>query len=133
MYDAESGDVWGRASQAYACLNELRCCCQRPYYKVKDKHGKTVYKIKGPICNMTLPFCKKCRKINFKIYEDGKEVGRISKHWSGLLKEGFSDADNFGIDFPPNCTPEMKATLIGLLFLIDFLHFEEKPQEKDVL
>ena len=25
------------------------------------------------------------------------EVGRISKQWSGFLKEAFTDADNFGV------------------------------------
>ena len=25
------------------------------------------------------------------------EVGKISKQWSGLLREAFTDADNFGI------------------------------------
>ena len=29
---------------------------------------------------------------------DGQhEVGRISKQWTGLLKEAFTDMDNFGI------------------------------------
>jgi hypothetical protein len=30
--------------------------------------------------------------------KDGQtEVGKISKQWSGLLREYFTDADNFGI------------------------------------
>ena len=28
------------------------------------------------------------------------EVGRITKQWTGLVKEAFTDADNFGINFP---------------------------------
>ena len=28
------------------------------------------------------------------------QVGKISKQWSGLGKEVFTDADNFGINFP---------------------------------
>lgn len=33
---------------------------------------------------------------------DGKdEVGKISKQWSGLLKEVFTDTDNFGITCKP--------------------------------
>jgi hypothetical protein len=29
--------------------------------------------------------------------DESTEVGRISKQWSGLLREAFTDADNFGI------------------------------------
>ncbi len=29
--------------------------------------------------------------------DGSQEVGKISKQWSGLAKEFFSDADNFGI------------------------------------
>ncbi len=29
--------------------------------------------------------------------DGAQEVGKISKQWSGLAKEFFSDADNFGI------------------------------------
>lgn len=46
------------------------------------------------------------------------EVGRISKQWSGLLKEAFTDTDNFGISFPMDLDVKMKAVLLGALFLI---------------
>ncbi len=31
--------------------------------------------------------------------DESTEVGRISKQWSGLLKEAFTDSDNFGIRY----------------------------------
>jgi hypothetical protein len=31
--------------------------------------------------------------------DESQEVGRISKQWSGLLKEAFTDSDNFGIRY----------------------------------
>jgi hypothetical protein len=46
----------------------------------------------------------------FEIRDDSKEYGKITKKWSGLLKEGFTDADNFGVTFPN----------------VDFVHFEDK-------
>ena len=50
---------------------------------------------------------------------DGKtEVGKISKKWSGIMKEAFSDADNFGVQFPLDMDVRTKATLIGATFLI---------------
>jgi hypothetical protein len=54
------------------------------------------------------------------------EIGKITKKWSGLLKETFSDADNFGIQFPRNCDVKLKAILMGALFLIDMLYFETR-------
>lgn len=40
------------------------------------------------------------------------------------MKEFFSDADNFNVEFPRDASPELKATLMGALFLIDYLYFE---------
>jgi len=38
--------------------------------------------------------------------------------WSGLLKEVFTDTDNFGIQFPLDMDVKMKAVLLGTCFLI---------------
>lgn len=57
--------------------------------------------------------------------KDGSEVGKISKQWSGLVKEYFTDADNFGVQFPMDLDVKMKACLLGAVFLIDFMFFEE--------
>ena len=45
-------------------------------------------------------------------------MGKISKQWSGLAKEVFTDTDNFGISFPLDLDVKMKATLLGAVFLI---------------
>lgn len=50
--------------------------------------------------------------------DDNKPIGRISKQWSGLLKEVFTDTDNFGIQFPLDMDVKMKAVLLGACFLI---------------
>ncbi len=54
------------------------------------------------------------------------EQGRITKKWRGLAKEAFSDADNFGVTFPRDWEPSTKAIFLGAVFLIDFVHFENK-------
>lgn len=46
------------------------------------------------------------------------QVGKISKQWTGLAKEVFTDSDNFGITFPIDLDVKMKATLLGAVFLI---------------
>jgi len=45
-------------------------------------------------------------------------IGKISKQWTGLLREMFTDTDNFGIQFPMDLDVKMKATMIGACFLI---------------
>lgn len=49
---------------------------------------------------------------------NGETIGRIQKQWSGLAKEIFTDADNFGITFPMDLDVKMKAILLGACFLI---------------
>lgn len=46
------------------------------------------------------------------------EVGMISKQWTGLMQEAFTDADNFGIKFPLDLDVKIKAVLLGGCFLI---------------
>ena len=45
-------------------------------------------------------------------------VGRITKQWSGIGKELFTDADNFGVSFPVDLDVSMKAVVLGCVFLI---------------
>jgi len=42
------------------------------------------------------------------------------------MKEGFTDADSFGVTFPADWDVELKALLLGAVFLIDFVHFENR-------
>ena len=62
----------------------------------------------------------------FQIRKDGVEYGKITKKWSGLMKEGITDADNFGVVFPVDWEVQWKALFLGAVFLIDFVHFENK-------
>lgn len=56
--------------------------------------------------------------LQLKGKDGDKPIGRISKQWSGLLKEVFTDTDNFGIQFPLDMDVKMKAVLMGACFLI---------------
>jgi len=88
----------------------------RRKYSVTDSSGNELYELFGPILH---PW-------TFKIRRDGSEEGKITKKWSGLLKESVTDADNFGVEFPPSCDVSNKALLLGAVFLIDFVYFENK-------
>lgn len=102
-----------------------------PSFVVKNANGDVVLRIDGPFC--TISCC--CRDVVFNIFSaDGKtKVGKIYKQWSGVIKEAFTDADNFGISFPIDLDVRTKATLLGALFLIDYMFFETTREKRDGL
>jgi uncharacterized protein YxjI len=83
---------------------------------VADAQGREFCRLHGPLFH---PW-------TFEIRQHDREVGKITKKWSGLLKEGFTDTDNFAAVLPPQMTPEQKSVLLGAVFLIDFVYFENK-------
>ncbi|TNN21185.1 Phospholipid scramblase 2 [Schistosoma japonicum] len=95
-------------------------------YHIRDRNGNTVLQLRGPICC----FCE-CWGLDivFKVTSaDGsEEIGEITRSWSGIVKELFTDADNFSISFPLDLDVKIKAILLGAVFLIDFSYFENSP------
>jgi hypothetical protein len=108
-------EVVGSQGQSLGVI-ERRFSVLRRVYSVLDPSGQETYQLFGPILH---PW-------TFEIRKDGIEVGKITKKWSGLWKEGFTDADNFGVLFPADGGVGSKALLLGAVFLIDFVHFENK-------
>lgn len=88
----------------------------RRVYTVIARDGNEIFELFGPLLH---PW-------TFQIKKGGQELGKITKKWSGLLKESFTDADNFGISFPKGIDLSQKAVLLGAVFLIDFVHFENQ-------
>ncbi|KAL1122406.1 hypothetical protein AAG570_003810 [Ranatra chinensis] len=86
-----------------------------PEFSIKNAAGDTILKIEGPFCTFSI-----CGDVEFKILSlDGSRVvGKITKQWSGLLREALTDADNFGITFPADLDVKMKAVMLGACFLI---------------
>ena len=86
----------------------------RRLYSVFDAGGREVFQLYGTLLH---PW-------TFEVRQNDRAVGKIAKRWSGLMREGFTDADKFGVAFPPGADVGMKAVLLGATFLIDFAHFE---------
>ncbi|KAG7271718.1 hypothetical protein CRUP_001302 [Coryphaenoides rupestris] len=93
-----------------------------PRFSIQNASKEKVMELQGPCFA-----CNCCGDVNFELKsKDGSApIGRISKQWSGLLKEVFTDTDNFGIQFPLDMDVKMKAVLMGACFLIDFMFFEK--------
>ena len=59
------------------------------------------------------------KDIDYEISSiDGSLIGNLSKQWSGLLQESFTDADNFGVSFPIDLDVKCKLSLLAAVFLI---------------
>lgn len=86
-----------------------------PSFVIKNGSGEIVLRIEGPFCTMSI-----CGNVEFKVMSaDGsRELGKISKQWSGLAREMFTDSDYFGITFPMDLDVRIKAVLLGACFLI---------------
>lgn len=99
-----------------------------PKYSVKDAQGNVALTIEGPVCTFTV--CGSDVEFQVLSPDGSTEVGKISKQWSGFLKEAFTDADIFGINFPVDLDVRMKAVLLGACMLIDFNFFEKTKNEE---
>ncbi len=100
------GNLIGTIQQRFKIIGRL--------FDVHDSLGRTQMTIEGPLF----------RPWTFKVIKGGVESGLISKKWSGLLKESFTDADNFGVEFGSNFSNDERALTLAATFLIDFLYFE---------
>jgi len=98
----------GRIQRKFALLKRV--------YAVCDSNGDEAFRIIGPWLH---PW-------TFYIEKNAERVGKIVKRWSGILKEAMTDADNFTVTFPQVFDVKQKALVLGSVFLIDFVHFENK-------
>jgi len=120
--EAPPGNLIGSIHQSKSCWV--------PWYEIRDASGNPVFNIKGPCCVCPGPCCT-C-DFPFEIFSTGATggvpVGKITKQWSGLTKELFTDATNFSVTFPNDLEVKMKAVLLGATFLIDIMFFEHNDQ-----
>ena len=100
------GKLLGTIEREFSVLRRL--------YRITNSMGMEICRLYGPLLH---PW-------TFEIRELDQKVGKISKKWSGLAKEAFTDADNFAVELPPGKDVETKSILLGAVFLIDFVHFE---------
>jgi hypothetical protein len=84
------------------------------WYTVRDHRGMTLYTISGAFW----------RPWTFKIHRRNEPVAEIKKVWGGMIREMATDADEFGVSFPKDVPVSHKALLMGALFLIDIVQFE---------
>jgi uncharacterized protein YxjI len=86
----------------------------RRLYVIEDATGHVMADIFGPIL----------RPWTFEVRLGEAVCGMIQKRWSGLMKEVFTDADNFGVELAGLDDPSLRALAFAATVLIDVVHFE---------
>jgi len=63
----------------------------------------------------------------FPFRRRGKELAKISKKWSGIGSEMFTDRDNFLVEYPdPALSADERALVLAAAVYIDMMFFENK-------
>ena len=112
---APPGSLIGRVDQEAECW--------KTKLALSDAGGNKALRVVGPCC-----VCDIAEQFQLLSATGDAPVGAISKQWSGLVKELFSTADNFGVSFPADLDVKLKAVVLAAAILIDFMHYENKQQ-----
>ncbi|KAH9519332.1 Phospholipid scramblase 1, partial [Bulinus truncatus] len=120
--------VYGKDGTQYGYVRQA-CSFWKPHYTILDHNKDPKFEIWGPCCPCTV--CNQNIEFPVRTFETETVVANITKQWSGLFQEYFTDADNFGISFPMDLDVKLKATLMGCVFLIDFMYFENNQQNQN--
>jgi hypothetical protein len=110
--------------------------CPVPKFQISKADGTPEYMVSMPTClggmciNIFAEGLCNCR-IPIYIYPPDatnfnaeSKIGYITKIWSGLGTELFTDAAKFEVEFPPGSAPDSKARVLGTVFLMNQLFFE---------
>jgi uncharacterized protein YxjI len=92
-------------------------------FQIEDAQGNILMKVSSPIWRIwTFPFIK-----------DNREVSRVEKKWSGLLKEAFTDADIFRVIYAsPDLNNKERNLILAASVFIDLRYFEKKANGPDL-
>lgn len=84
-------------------------------FEVENEAGTVVMQVASPFWKIwTFPFV-----------QNGEEVASVKKKWAGLFSEGFTDKDNFIVEFGSSRLDEKSRVLVlAAALFIDLRYFE---------
>lgn len=86
-------------------------------FDLENERGQPIMEVASPIWKIW----------TFTFTSRGRHVATVSKKWSGLFSEVFTDKDNFAIDFnDPTMGPAERLLVMASSIFIDLLYFEKK-------
>lgn len=115
----EGGELLGTA-KAPTCGGVVT-----PKLDIFDKDHAPTGSMTGPMCCIGSCCDTKFTYKNTKDEEKGHIAKVVKKDAKGAAQEMFTDADNFGLEFDPSMNEAQRATMIGVMLLLDFWFFEE--------
>ena len=84
-------------------------------FSLEDSTGAVLAEIRGPLL----------RPNTFMVYKQGQEVGRVTKQWSGIGKEAFTDADSFRVQMDTGrADHDFSLLMLASALAIDLDFFE---------
>ena len=126
IYDVQNNQkvFLGKIVDSWDCVNYS--------YTIYDAQDKVRFFIKASCCQLGFwckcP-CESCERIEFDLWSGDKEKPEapiVKKGTGSCIKNAFSLADNFFIQWPNPATWQDKVLLLGAVLMIDFMMFEEK-------
>ena len=84
-------------------------------FDLEGPNGQLVAEVRGRLL----------RPHTFMIHKPGgDEVARVTKKWSGLIREAFTDADTFRLQFHNDLDQDFRMLVLATAFAIDMDFFE---------
>jgi uncharacterized protein YxjI len=88
-------------------------------FDVLDASGQLLLTVSSPVW----------RPWTFSFEHQGRDVARVEKKWSGLLREAFTDADRFRVQFSSSeLGADERALVLAAAVFIDVQYFEHKSR-----
>jgi uncharacterized protein YxjI len=88
-------------------------------FDVTDPTGRLLLRVSSPIW----------RPWTFVFKRDDRELARVEKKWSGMLREAFTDADRFRVAYDsPELNLDERTLVLAAAIFIDLQYFERKAQ-----
>lgn len=106
--DRPDGQRLGAIQQRFGIFTKI--------FDFEDAHGRTVLRMESGFLSFW----------TFPIYRQGREVARIEKKWSGLLKEVFTDTDNFRLSLSKELGTDERWLVLAASVFADLQYFERK-------
>jgi hypothetical protein len=95
-----------------------------PEFIIKDAMDNDVLTLRSRTSIYGFRTCEDSPYFDVLTFEREQNIGKIFKEETGAFAKWGSEAGNFGVTFPIDLHVNMKATLLGAAFLIDYLYFE---------
>ena len=82
---------------------------------LENERGSPVAEVNGSVF----------RRYTFMVNRRGQEIGRITKQWSGMGREMFTDADTFTVELPAEGDEDLQSLVLATAFAVDLDFFEK--------